>query len=56
MSNAWNTTVDEIPEWDEVDEYVDTDREVKCHRCHGTGEDRDGADCMFCDGFGTMLV
>lgn len=45
MSNTWNSTLDEIDS-----------HEVECARCHGTGQDRDGCDCMFCDGFGTMLV
>jgi RecJ-like exonuclease len=38
---------------------VDTDaaqEEVHCKRCYGTGEDRDGADCVPCEGFGTVLV
>jgi hypothetical protein len=30
--------------------------EIKCHRCYGTGEDDDGADCVFCLGYGTVLV
>ena len=28
--------------------------EVECKRCYGTGEDRDGADCIYCDGYGTL--
>lgn len=30
--------------------------EIECKRCYGTGEDRDGADCVHCEGFGTVLV
>lgn len=30
--------------------------EVKCRRCYGTGEDRDGADCVPCEGNGTVLI
>jgi RecJ-like exonuclease len=34
----------------------DAQEEVPCKRCYGTGEDRDGADCVPCTGFGTVLV
>jgi DnaJ-class molecular chaperone len=30
--------------------------EIECKRCHGTGEDRDGADCVHCDGYGTVIL
>lgn len=30
--------------------------EVDCKRCHGTGEDKDGADCLHCEGNGTLEV
>jgi hypothetical protein len=30
--------------------------EIDCKRCYGSGEDRDGADCVHCEGFGTVLV
>jgi RecJ-like exonuclease len=30
--------------------------EIECKRCYGTGEDREGADCVPCEGFGTVLV
>jgi hypothetical protein len=30
--------------------------EVDCKRCYGTGEDRDGADCVPCGGYGTVLI
>jgi DnaJ-class molecular chaperone len=33
-----------------------TAEEVECKRCYGTGEDRDGADCVPCEGYGTVLV
>lgn len=33
-----------------------SETEVMCHRCKGTGEDRDGADCLNCDGYGTLLI
>lgn len=32
------------------------EREIKCHRCYGTGEDDEGADCIFCEGYGTVIV
>jgi DnaJ-class molecular chaperone len=35
---------------------VDEPGEVECKRCHATGEDRDGAACVPCDGYGTVLV
>jgi DnaJ-class molecular chaperone len=35
---------------------VDGPGEVVCKRCYGTGEDRDGADCVHCDGNGTLLI
>ena len=31
-------------------------KEVRCHRCYGTGEDDDGADCLTCLGLGTLIV
>jgi DnaJ-class molecular chaperone len=39
-----------------ADEAESVQEEVECKRCHGTGEDRDGADCVHCQGFGTVLV
>jgi hypothetical protein len=30
--------------------------EIDCKRCYGSGEDREGADCVHCEGFGTVLV
>lgn len=30
--------------------------EFPCRRCYGSGEDRDGADCVYCEGFGSTLV
>jgi hypothetical protein len=30
--------------------------EIDCKRCYGSGEDREGADCVPCEGFGTVLV
>jgi DnaJ-class molecular chaperone len=39
-----------------ADSDEDADVEVECKRCHGTGEDRDRADCVHCDGFGTVLL
>lgn len=30
--------------------------EVECKRCYGTGEDSVGADCIFCEGMGTLLI
>lgn len=35
---------------------VDGPGEVECKRCFGTGEDRDGADCIPCAGYGTVLI
>lgn len=40
--------------FDDSDE--DTDVEIECKRCRGTGEDRDGADCVPCVGFGTVII
>lgn len=40
------------PDLGEVD---DTLLEVPCKRCHETGQDRDGADCVFCDGYGSII-
>jgi RecJ-like exonuclease len=34
----------------------DGSKEVECKRCKGTGEDRDGADCVPCEGYGTVLI
>jgi DnaJ-class molecular chaperone len=28
--------------------------EQECKACHGSGCDRDGADCMNCEGFGSI--
>jgi DnaJ-class molecular chaperone len=39
-----------------ADSDEDTDVEIECKRCHGTGEDRDGADCVPCEGFGTLIL
>lgn len=30
--------------------------EVECKRCRGLGEDADGADCVFCDGYGSLFL
>ncbi len=30
--------------------------EIKCHRCYGTGEDDEGADCIYCEGYGTVII
>lgn len=35
---------------------VDEPGEVECKRCRGRGEDREGADCVPCEGYGTVLV
>jgi DnaJ-class molecular chaperone len=37
-------------------EAGDAQKETECKRCYGSGEDRDGADCVPCEGFGTVLV
>jgi hypothetical protein len=29
--------------------------EIPCPRCYATGEDDDGADCVFCEGMGSTL-
>jgi DnaJ-class molecular chaperone len=29
--------------------------EVSCKPCYGSGEDRDGADCLVCQGNGTVF-
>lgn len=34
----------------------ESQQEVACKRCYGTGEDRDGADCVPCEGYGTVLA
>jgi DnaJ-class molecular chaperone len=39
-----------------ADDGDEAQREVQCKRCYGTGEDRDGADCVPCEGNGTVLV
>lgn len=35
---------------------LDGPEEVECKRCYGTGEDRDGADCLTCEGNGTVII
>lgn len=32
------------------------EEEIECKRCYGSGEDRDGADCVPCEGYGTVLI
>jgi DnaJ-class molecular chaperone len=39
-----------------ADDGDEPQREVVCKRCYGTGEDRDGADCVPCEGYGTVLA
>ncbi len=39
-----------------TDEDEGAAKEVVCKRCYGTGDDRDGADCVHCDGNGTLLI
>lgn len=39
----------------EPDWTPDTLEEYECKRCRGLGEDRDGADCVFCDGYGSII-
>lgn len=29
--------------------------ERQCSRCRGLGTDRDGADCLYCDGWGSVI-
>lgn len=43
---TWNSTLDHLTDGEEVE----------CHRCYGSGEDDEGAACIHCDGFGTILV
>lgn len=38
----------------DINEY-DAYEEVICPRCHGLGEDKDGADCTACQGYGSYL-
>jgi DnaJ-class molecular chaperone len=39
-----------------AEDTPDAVREIQCKRCRGTGEDREGADCAHCDGYGTLLL
>ena len=31
-------------------------KEKRCQACHGSGQDRDGADCIPCEGYGSVVV
>lgn len=33
-----------------------SEKEVECHRCYGTGDDDDGALCIYCEGYGTVFI
>ena len=41
--------------WNDGEAHLGSE-EVPCKRCHGLGEDRDGADCIFCDGLGSTYL
>jgi DnaJ-class molecular chaperone len=40
-----------LDEWNEGEVEI----EVSCKPCYGSGEDRDGADCLICEGNGTVF-
>lgn len=44
---------------DEADDYGlapdEVEHEVRCNACHGSGMDRDEADCIPCEGFGSVI-
>lgn len=43
------------PEWNDAITTDIHETEVRCNRCYGSGQDRDGADCIYCDGFGSVI-
>lgn len=43
------------PDWNDTVTTNTHATEVRCMRCHGSGQDRDGADCIHCDGFGSVI-
>lgn len=44
-----------LPEQNDVVAVDTHSTEVRCHRCYGSGQDRDGADCIHCEGFGSVI-
>lgn len=44
-----------VPEIDGPDPF-DDEEWVICKRCHGSGDDRDGADCLNCRGMGEIQI
>lgn len=42
--------------WNHVESGTNSDEEKICARCKGLGEDKDGADCVFCEGFGSVII
>jgi hypothetical protein len=46
---------DGVPEIDGPDPFDDEEWTL-CKRCYGSGEDRDGADCIHCEGMGEVLL
>lgn len=52
MSNySWQAAT-----WNSPDPDNNSGEEKICARCKGLGEDSDGADCVFCDGLGSVII
>lgn len=47
---------DDFDWWNDVDGENDRPKEIRCQACHGSGQDRDGADCIPCEGFGSTIA
>lgn len=52
-----SSQVSNSSEWEKAENYGQhAVTEKRCIVCRGSGQDRDGADCINCEGYGTVLV
>lgn len=42
--------------WNSMAPGINSGEEKICARCKGLGEDKDGADCVPCEGFGSVII
>lgn len=42
--------------WNSTPARTNSTEEQECKRCHGLGTDAEGADCVYCDGMGSVFL
>jgi DnaJ-class molecular chaperone len=55
MDRGMSYLAGRIRGWNSIRPLNNSDAEQICKRCRGTGEDEDGADCVFCEGWGSTI-